>query len=302
MNDEALQVRRNKSAFLESVAAPETHIVDTLIEERCPSFVAHWSWPVVKPILHTLLGYDRARRTADYLQTLRGQDAFDYLAHLLRIDLDLQNIERMPKTGRLVVAANHPTGLADGIAVWDALRQVRRDLVFFANADAIRVNPEFDDVIIPVEWVMEKRTPAKTRETLRLAKEAFAEEKCVVIFPSGRLAKREDGILAEQSWMPSVVSLARKHKAPVQPLNLKATNSQLYYLLAKLNGELRDITLFHELLNKQNSDFDLTFGPLIQPDKLDGDVSKVTEALQHYVSYDLGANANQAFSKLDSDD
>ncbi|MEL6829503.1 MAG: 1-acyl-sn-glycerol-3-phosphate acyltransferase [Pseudomonadota bacterium] len=298
MNDEALQVRRNKSAFLESVAAPENHIVDTLIEERCPSFVSHWTWPMVRPILYTMLGYSRARRTADYLQTLRGQDAFDHLAQVLRIDLDLQNIERMPKTGRLVVAANHPTGLADGIAVWDALRQVRRDLVIFANADAIRVNPEFDDVIIPVEWVMDKRTPAKTRETLRLAKEAFAEEKCVVIFPSGRLATKIDGTLTEQSWMPSIVSLARKHKAMVQPLNLKATNSSLYYLLAKLNGELRDITLFHELLNKQNSRFDLTFGPLISPHLLDGDVGQVTDALQHHVAYHLAENPDRLFSPL----
>lgn len=300
MNDEALQVQRNKSAFLESVAAPETHIVDTLIEERCPSFVSHWSWPVVRPILYTMLGYSRARRTADYLQTLRGQDAFDHLSELLRIDLDLRKIERMPKTGRLVVAANHPTGLADGVAVWDALRQVRRDLVIFANADAIRVNPDFDDVIIPVEWVMDKRTPAKTRETLRLAKEAFAEEKCVVIFPSGRLAKKEDGKLMEQSWMPSIVSLARKHKAMVQPLNLQALNSELYYFLSRLNGELRDITLFHELLNKQNSDFDLTFGPLIPPEQLEGDVAEVTLALQNYVSYDLAADPNQTFKPVGS--
>jgi len=287
MNDEALQVRRNKSAFLESVAAPETHIVDTLIEERCPSFVAHWSWPVVRPILHTLLGYDRARRTADYLQTLRGQDAFDYLAHLLRIDLDLQSIERMPKTGRLVVAANHPTGLADGIAVWDALRQVRRDLVFFANADAIRVNPEFDDVIIPVEWVMDKRSPAKTRETLRLAGEAFAEEKCVVIFPSGKLAKMVNRNLTEQEWFPTAVSLAKKKKAPIVPLHVGSRNSQLYYLFSTWNGELRDITLFYELLNKQNSLFNMVAGPVIDPEALSGDATEISETMKNYVAYEL---------------
>lgn len=295
MTEETLGVVQRESAFLAGLEKTDDHIIDTMIKERCPSFVSHWTWPVVRPILYSMLGYRKARKTADFLQTLRGQDSFDHLSEELAVDLTLTNIDSMPKTGRLVVAANHPTGLADGVAVWDALRRVRRDIVFFANADAIRVSPTFTDVIIPVEWVLEKRTPAKTRETLRLAKEAFAEEKCVVIFPSGKLAKKVDGVLTEQDWMPSVVSLARKYKAPVQPLNVQATNSWLYYFFSELNGELRDITLFHELLNKSGSQFDMTFGPLIAPDRLEGDVNQMTSELRSYVASALAGKPEQTF-------
>ena len=83
---------------------------------------------------------------------------------------------------------------------------MRNDIIFFANADAIRVNPKFEDVIIPVEWVMEKRSPAKTRETLKRAGEAFAEEKCIVIFPSGRLARKEGDRLIEKDWFSVITS------------------------------------------------------------------------------------------------
>ena len=127
-------------------------------------------------------------------------------------------------------------------------------------------------------------------------KEAFAKEKCVVIFPSGKLAKKIDGVLTEQDWMPTVVSLARKHKAPVQPLNLKATNSWLYYFFSNVNGELRDITLFHELLNKRGSSFEMTFGPLIGPDRFEGDASAITLALREYVSTHLAAGPETPFS------
>lgn len=295
MTDKTLPVSAPKSAFLEDIKKTDAHIIDELIMERCPSFVSHWTWPAVRPVLYALLGYKKARKTTDYLQTLRGQDGFDHLAEELSVDLTLDRIERMPKEGRLVVAANHPTGLADGVAVWDALRQVRRDIVFFANADAIRVHPGFSDVIIPVEWVLEKRSPAKTRETLRLAKEAFEQEKCVVIFPSGKLAKKVDGLLTEHEWMSSVISLARKYKAPVQPLNVDAENSWLYYFFARVNGELRDITLFHELLNKKKSRFDMTFGPLIPPESLAGDTNAITEAMRNYVSYDLKGQPEQTF-------
>ncbi|MCH2457894.1 MAG: acyltransferase, partial [Henriciella sp.] len=113
------------------------------------------------------------------------------------------------------------------------------------------------------EWVADKRSPAKTRETLKRASEAFEAEKCVVIFPSGKLAKKVDGVLTEQAWFPTVVSLARKQGAPIVPMNVRAENSRLFYRLSEINGELRDITLFHELLNKKQARFELTHGKTI---------------------------------------
>ncbi len=276
-----------QSAFLSAEPASDAHIVDVLIEERCPSFSEHWTWPVVRPVLYSMLGYDKARRMADDLSHMSGADSFDFLAQALDFRITTQNLGRVPETGRTVVIANHPTGLADGVAVWEALTAVRKDVVFFANADAMRVNPRFGDVVIPVEWVMEKRSPAKTRETLRLAGEAFAEEKCVVIFPSGKLAKMIDGKLTEQEWFSTAVGLARKQKAPVIPLNLDARNSKLFYTLSKLNGELRDITLFHELLNKKRSSFEMTFGPLISPETFKGDAVDLTRKLRHHISETL---------------
>ena len=286
------------AVFLSGIEKSDLHIVDELIQERCPSFVGHWSWPVMRPLLYSLLGYDNARAMADHLMTLNGEQSFNYLSGKLDMRVSSQGIENLPREGRVIVAANHPTGLADGIAVWDALREVRQDIVVFANADAVRVNPRFTDVIIPVEWLMDKRSPAKTRETLRRAAEAFAEEKCVVIFPSGKLARMIDGALWEQPWFTTVVGLAKKQKAPICPLNVKARNSRLFYLFSKLNGELRDITLFHELLNKRRSRFDLTFGPLIQPDALAGPGQDVTDALKEFISYELTGKPDLSFPAL----
>ena len=77
--------------------------------------------------------------------------------------------EQFRETGRSVVVSNHPTGLADGSIALAALMPIRQDIEILANADACRVNLRFADVIIPVEWVHDKRTIAKTRETLRRA-------------------------------------------------------------------------------------------------------------------------------------
>jgi len=59
--------------------------------------------------------------------------------------------------------------------------------------------------------------------------------------------------------------LARKYKAPIIPLKIKARNSVLYYVLSAISGELRDITLFYELLNKRGQAFKMIFGAAIPP-------------------------------------
>lgn len=279
------------SIFLPSAPVRDGHIIDVLIEERCPTFAEHWTWPYIRLPMLSMLGYFKAKRMANYVQEMPGAESFDYFFDELQIKTETTGWDRVPKTGRVVIAANHPTGLADGPSIWAALRKVRKDVVFFANADTIRISPGLEDIIIPVEWVVEKRSPGKARETLRRAADAFAQEKCIVIFPSGKLARMVDRTLTEQDWFPTVVSLARKQKAPILPVNVGARNSGLYYLLSKLNGELRDITLFRELVNKKNATFKFTAGPLIQPDQLSGDANAITEALKNYVSYDL----NQAY-------
>lgn len=284
-----------QSAFLPEQERSDVHIVDVLIEERCPRLRASPAWPLARPLLYSILGYEKARRMADELVQLTGRESFDRLSKQLAFDISVGGLDRLPARGRCIIAANHPTGLADGIAVWDLLKQKRDDIVFFANADAIRVNPRFEDVIIPVEWVAEKRSPAKTRETLKRAAAAFAEEKCVVIFPSGRLALRKEGQMIEKEWFPTVVGLARKQNAPVIPLNLDARNSALYYLFCDLSDELRDITLFNELLNKRGSQFRMTFGETIPPAALAGDPVALTEALKAHVAYALLENPDARF-------
>lgn len=275
------------------------HIVDILIEERCPSFVGHWTWPVVRPVLYGLLGYSKARRWADEIRPLpSGQACFGYLDRALALDVKQTGTATVPPSGRSVVISNHPTGLADGSAVLAALTPIRQDIEILANADACRVNVAFADVIIPVEWVADKRTPTKTRETLRRASAAFAAEKMLVIFPSGRLAHYVEGRLVDKDWFPTAVSLARKNKAPVTPLHMTAKNSWLYYRLVDLNKELRDITLFHELLNKQGDRFDLTFGPQIPWEHLMGDAQAVTDHLRAYVEDILPNDPEKPFEPL----
>ena len=276
-------------------AAQRNHIVDQLIEERGQRLVNGPFWPVVKPFLYRVLHYREAVVMADALARLSGQHALDYTSDILDLDVHTAGLERIPRTGAFILAANHPTGIADGVAVFDAMKAIRRDVSIFCNRDAIRVSPNMDDVLIPVEWREQHRTRSKTKETLRLTARAFAEDRAVVLFPAGRIAYWRNGGLNERDWQQTIVSLARKHEVPIVPVHVRARNSWLFYWFANWNTELRDMTVFHELLNKRGKTFDLTVGKAIAPDRLDGEAADMTRRLQDHCVTRLATDTDIEF-------
>ena len=271
------------------------HIVDTLIAERGQKIVRNPLWPVMRPFLYTLLRYNKAIEFADSVANLPGFQSFEYMSDVLQLDIRVTNAERIPASGGFILVSNHPTGIADGVAVFDLLKSRRPDMMIFANRDAVRVNPRFAEMIIPVEWREEHKSKPKTRETLQLTNRAVSEGKATVLFPSGRIAYWGNGKLNERPWKTSAVGLARKYNLPILPVHTKARNSGLFYWLAKWSTELRDMTVFHELLNKRGDRFDFLIGNLIPSEHLDGDVNEVTKALEKHTVFDLAADLDTPF-------
>lgn len=76
---------------------------------------------------------------------------------------------------------------------------------------------------------------------------------------------------------------------------MTARNSGLFYWLAKWSTELRDMTVFHELLNKRGDRFDFVIGDLIPAGHLDGDLNEVTKALEKHTVHDMAADGDASF-------
>ena len=284
----------------EPAAVPERrpdHVVDVLIAERAPRLTGSIVWPLVRPLFYSILGYGPAREMADAIGPLAGQAALDHVSDLLDLKVSSLNLDRLPATGRCMVVCNHPTGIADGIAVYDAIRKRRADAIYFANADAVRVAPRLDEVIIPVEWVVAKRTRAKTRVTLDAAKAAFEAERCVVMFPAGRISRvGKDGQLTDPEWASTATSLARKYDTPTIPIHVSGPYSTLFHLFHRVSPELRDITLFHELLNKRKKPFRLSVGKPIPPTRFDIDAARATYALKAFTERVLPSQPDADFA------
>lgn len=273
------------------------HIVDVLIAERAPRLTGSPAWPVIRPALYRLLGYREARAMADGIAGLSGREALAHVSNLLDLRVSTLNLDRIPATGRCIVVCNHPTGIADGLAVHDAIRKRRDDATYFANADALRVSPRLGETVIPVEWVLDKRTREKTRATLAAARDAFEAERCLVMFPAGRLARvGKDGSLIDPDWAPTAASLARKYDASIVPIHVAGPTSKLFHLFDRFSAELRDVTLFHEMLNKKKQAFRLSVGLPIPPSRIDADAARATYALKAFVERMLPGQPDAEFA------
>jgi putative hemolysin len=258
-------------------------LVDAMIEERAPKLSRmSWVWPLLRTAVFPFLGYREAIKLIEAVRDLDADDCFDWGDEFLNLTVDASGLEHVPADGPALIIANHPGGIPDGNALYKAVKPIRDDLVFFANRDALRICPGLRQRIIPVEWRKHQLSRQRARETLKSAMEAFNAGRCVVIFPAGRMAdwSWKTRSIVEPEWSPTGVSIARRFDAPIIPLGVTQRMPLAYYALAHIHEELRDITLFHGLLNQRGAHYRLGFGEAIKARELAGDDAAATEALK----------------------
>ena len=277
--------------------APESdHIVDVLIAERMPQLVGTPAWPVLRPVLYRLLDYRKARALADAVTPMSGDEAVAHVSAMLSLQLDVTGLEHVPAQGALLIVANHPTGPADGIGIFDALRPVRRDLHFYANADTVRIAPGLDGTVIGIEGKPgEKRARESSRRALLRTREIFEAGGALFIFPAGRISRRVEGRLEDWPWQTSALSLARKHRVPVLPVYMYGPRSKWVPWIGRALPPAREVTLFHEFLNTRGKPFRVVIGAPIPPERLGESGSGATEAMQRYVERVLPEDPEAVF-------
>jgi len=254
--------------------------IDGLIEER-----AGWIFRrnifciTAKYLLFYLLNYKNTIKLAREFEHRSADEIFSYMEDFVSKKVHVQGFENLPQSGAALIVCNHPTGIADGLIINKIVREKRQDSYFLANKDILRVLPQLEEMIAPVEWRSDKRTRTDSRDTLKFIRKASNENRIGIIFPSGRLAKRTGFVLKERPWMSSAAIIAKKYNLPVIPIHIKARNSFLFYLFDAIHPTLRDVTLFYETLNKNQFRFRVRIGKPISPDRLDEDPQNAIDEL-----------------------
>lgn len=246
------------------------------LQQRFPTWFRGRRATLAKPLLRAIGRWSRFDAIAAHLEANRHLHDFDFVRSSLEFlqagyVADAAELGRIPASGRLLIVANHPSGALDALALLDAVGQVRRDVKIIAN-DLLSALEPLEGLLLPVRIVGGKPKAAN----LEAIEKALREERCVIIFPAGEVARLGLRGVTDGRWRRGFLRFARATKTPVLPVRIEARNSALFYGASALFKPVGTALLAREMFARRGRRIVLRIGhPLKLPD-----TGKPTELLR----------------------
>jgi putative hemolysin len=233
------------------------------------------------------------------LKNLQGKEKLDFISGGLK-ELQVMSynygLEKIPRKKGIVIVANHPLGGLDGLALINEIGKYRNDIKFLVNDILSEIEP-FKPYFIPVN-----KHGLNSRENILRLEELFSSNKCIVIFPSGLVSRKKNGIVQDLEWRKTFVTKAKKYNKPIYPVYISGQNSNRFYKIAKWRSligikiNLEMFFLVDEMFKQKGNTIKITMGKLIEPKLLDNkkNDSEWAQAIKNYV-YKMQNNINFEF-------
>ena len=250
---------------------------DTPYDRQKLSYANTFTNPVQRNIIKTLelltgkLRLLRKVRQFEKMGIPFGQPFWKQALDLLGINLltKQSEIAKIPKKGSLVITANHPHGLVDGMVLAELIGKVRTDYKILTRSLLTGVN-QIDQFMIPVPFDHEENALKKSLEMRKSAMDHLEKGGVIVIFPSGKVASSETmfGNVVEGEWNPFTAKLIQKSGANVLPIFFPGSNSRLYQIANQISATLRQGLLIYEVVHAMNKPQSPLVGSLIKQDEI----------------------------------
>ena len=166
----------------------------------------------------------------------------------IRIDTPAEEIARIPATGAVIVVANHPHGLVDGMIMAELVSRVRSDFRILTRSLLTGI-PEIEEFMIPVPFPHEENARALGLEMRNLTMAHLEHNGVVILFPAGRVACSEGfwGPAIEAEWNVFTHKLIAKSGATILPIHFTGQNSRTYQIANHLSATVRQGLLLYEI-------------------------------------------------------
>ncbi|CUH78970.1 lysophospholipid acyltransferase family protein [Tropicibacter naphthalenivorans] len=197
----------------------------------------------------------RMVRRFERMGPAEGQAFWSQALDIMGIDLltPPEQIAHIPKTGPVIVVANHPHGLVDGMVLAELIGRVRTDYKILTRSLLTGVQ-EVEPFMIPVPFPHEADAREQSLEMRARAMEHLKQGGVIVLFPSGVVAHSETwwGPAIEAGWNPFTAKMITRSGATVVPIHFPGQNSRAYQIANKLSATLRQGLLIHEVIHACN--------------------------------------------------
>lgn len=212
---------------------------------------------------------------------LKGLEFTDNLLDGLDISYTVKpkELKNIPAVGKLVVIANHPTGMQDSFSLVQLIAN---------NRETKKVKLIINEMMYEVSKGFGWGIPVNVRggiskASLKSINEALENEEAIIIFPAGFVNRYSfTKGLKDVPWKSSFLKIAQKTQTPVLPIKIKGKNSLLFYLASLLlpNG-ISAMLLLGEFANAgKKKALEFTIGKVIPPESF----SNTEVTTQEYVN------------------
>ncbi|MEL6286133.1 MAG: lysophospholipid acyltransferase family protein [Pseudomonadota bacterium] len=240
------------------------------------SYADYFDHPLKKRLVRAverLSGQPRIQKLyRQYRQDLQHVPFFEAAVKLLelRVEIDMARHAAIPKTGPLVVVANHPFGVLDGLVICQLLSLVRTDFKVLTNA-VLDGAPEASNWILPIDFEGTKAAQATNIATRRRSLEILKDGGCIVVFPAGGVSTAPTVFTraaVDDTWKPFTAKLITQSGADVVPVYFEGQNSRLFQLASHLSMELRLALIFREVNRKRGKRMPVHIGEVLTSEDL----------------------------------
>lgn len=215
-----------------------------------------------------------------------GVDLFSTMLRMVGIELRIKGVwppAHLPDTP-LVMVANHPFGIADGIAILSLAERLGRPFRVMIHKDLMRIS-EMAPYALPIDFSETREAVAANlavrNEALRLLKAGVT----IVVFPAGGVATatRIVGKASDLEWKMFPARLVRDARASVVPLHFAGQNSRWFHLASHFSMTLRTALLIPEFTRRAGRPMDVRIGPVIHADEFDRERKAILERMYRAV-------------------
>ena len=210
------------------------------------------------------------RRARGYEEeVVQGRDFWRVITDRYRLRLNVigGSLDNIPAEGPLILVANHPYGILDGLMMGRILSERRGgDFRILANSVFCK-SPDLERVILPISFDETKEAARLNLETRAEALQYLAAGGAIGVFPGGTVstAARPFSKPLDPQWRNFTAKMIAKSNAQLVPVFFEGANSRLFQLASHLSMTLRMGMLIREFRARVNSDVRVVIGKPIDP-------------------------------------